>query len=423
MKILISLILLIKALAFTSYCQNSSFTSRQKELVDSLLQVTQTSRHDTIRARTYLQLGNLFLNTKPDTAIYFYTQALKIAEKIPAPKGIIHKANILNQLSQAYTKLGNSSQALNILLKAQRILELHIPTTPQVSSKSELQRLLALVLKSIGNNYQSVYFDYARALEYYFKALRISETLKLLSYQAILLQSISIVYGILNKPNKALDYLLKALAINQKLNNKAMVASNLGYIGNAYGALREWDKALEFFLKALQINKELNNKYNQANNLDNIGNLYFSMNQPEKAIIYFTQALAICQEIDDKSGVAYTLGGIGASYLQLKQYALAEKYLKEAIALSHQLGDIFQLKEDYQTLSDLLAQTNRYREALQAHKQYVLYKDSVFKEESQKATIQKEMQYHYEKEKAIREAEYQNRINLEKEIQARQKIV
>jgi tetratricopeptide (TPR) repeat protein len=52
---------------------------------------------------------------------------------------------------------------------------------------------------------------------------------------------------------KALEYYFKALRINEEIENKEGQAINLGNIGNVYSDQGNYAKALDYYFKALKI--------------------------------------------------------------------------------------------------------------------------------------------------------------------------
>lgn len=54
----------------------------QGQKIDSLEKVLLTAKEDTNKFNALLQLGNIFTNSNPDTAIYFHTQATLLAGKL-----------------------------------------------------------------------------------------------------------------------------------------------------------------------------------------------------------------------------------------------------------------------------------------------------------------------------------------------------
>jgi serine phosphatase RsbU (regulator of sigma subunit) len=271
-----------------------------------------------------------------------------------------------------------------------------------------------------------VYLDqgnYAQALEYYFMALKIHEEIGAKQGQAVNLGNIGIVYYSHGNYAKALEYFFKALKIHEEIGAKQGQAATLGNIGVVYDEQGSYAKALEYYFKALKINEEIGAKRNQAINLGNIGLAYLKQSNYAKVLEYYFKALKIYEEIGDKQGQAINLGNIGKLYLDQKKYKESEEYLKKAIAIGEELHIIYHLENFYNSLSNLYSKTGRDKDALEAYKKHVMWKDSVNSKENKKALATREMQYQFEKKQAEEKARYEKMMALSEEEKKRQKII
>lgn len=243
-----------------------------------------------------------------------------------------NKVNVLNELSWTL-KYNNPDTAVILSIQALSIAE-----KLSVSSVKEL----ALggkkgVSSSLGNlgAYNFLKGDYSKALDYYFKAMKVDEELNNKKRIASHYGNIGIVYRNQADYSKALEYYLKALKIDEELKNspdktlelagKKGMATRLGNIGIVYDEQADYQKALDYYLKALKIDEELNNKNGMAIRLGNIGVVYF--NQAEefrqlsdtaktneyysKALDYYQKTLKMDEVLENKNRISYDLGNIG----------------------------------------------------------------------------------------------------------------
>ena len=73
------LIFILSVFSFANiFGQNSSSLS---SAVDSLRQIIKKANHDTIIVKTYIEIGDLFELSMPDSAIYFYQKAADVAKQ------------------------------------------------------------------------------------------------------------------------------------------------------------------------------------------------------------------------------------------------------------------------------------------------------------------------------------------------------
>ncbi|MCX8079926.1 MAG: tetratricopeptide repeat protein [Bacteroidia bacterium] len=395
--------------------------SQNKRKIDSLLNLLKTAKHDTTKFNAYLGLGNEFQYTNSDTAIYFHTLAVKIAEKIPGPDGELRKGEAVRAKGwDCYVK-SDYTNALKYYENSLNIAEKHIGGSDK-NNINRAQKLRAAVFGNMGVVYWNQ-GDYRKALEYFFRALKICEEFGSKRGQASNLGNIGLVFDDQGNYPKALEYYFRAFRMHKAIGDKTGQAVNLGNIGSVFHNQGNYLKALEYYFRAMELNEETGNKKDMAANLGNIGLVYYAEGEYKKALDYYFRALKIHEEIGNTQGLAVNLGNMGALYLKQKKYSTAEAYLKKARKFNKELGVIYFLKDVCLHLSDLYYQTGRYKEAYEYYKEHIKYRDSMMSEENQKALVQKEMKFNFEKEQALKEKEHQKKLELERKEKEKQQII
>ena len=191
----------------------------QSPIIDSLRTALETSQHDTDQVNTLNKLAWKLKDVNPDTAVILSSQALSIAEATKWQLGI-----------------ANSKGKLGV--------------------------------------YYYIKGDYPKALEYYFKALK----------------------------------------MNEELDRKTAVSTNLGNIGNVYYSQGDYPKVLEYYFKALKMDEELGNKNGIARHLGNIGSLYIEIGEFEKAEEILQEAITVSKEIGAKERLTHQYGSLSNLY-------------------------------------------------------------------------------------------------------------
>ncbi len=331
-------------LAFILILPSGGKLGAQTHKIDSLRHALATEKQDTTRYNILMALGDKYQNKNPDTATIYYTQAAAIAGSI---KDNIRKGNAIQEIGWESILLGKNKTADSILHFALQLAE--------TSSDIKAQKLKAAVLGNIG----SVYY-----------------------YES-------------NYP-QALDYFFKALKMSQELGDKNGQASNLGNIGNVYESESNYPQALDYDFKALKMEEDMGNKEGQASDLGNIGIVYHDESNYPQALDYDFKALKMDEEMGNKNGQAINLGNIGILYARTGKFKYAEDYLKQAIALDSNIGD----KKDMQTfefdISKLYDTTRRYQLALEWFKKASILKDTLFNIDKEKAITRKAMTFQFE---------------------------
>ncbi len=207
-------------------------------------------------------------------ALEICLKALKMREKL-GEKGEIAKT--LSNLGLIYIRQGDHFKALEYFYKA-------LDTFKELGDRKSCSALLGnigIVFKEQGDN--------ARALDHFFKALRIAEELDNKNFIAIWLSNIGNAYlgqgdssvaaknmgfAFKEKYPKALDYYFKALKLNEELERKSEIAIQLANIGSVYSKTRNFIQSEEFLKKAAALSHETGYKEASQEIHQNLSALY-----------------------------------------------------------------------------------------------------------------------------------------------------
>jgi len=338
-----------------------------------------------------------------------------------------NKVNHLNFLSRNYADIGNFENALQYANEA-----LHLANTlPNGTGRSGAS--------SSYNNMGIIYMeqgDYPKALENYFKALKISEELGIKFKIAIQYGNLGNAYCAQVNYPKALEYYFKALKIGEELGDKNRVAIQLCNIGIVYNYIGDYAKSLEYYFKAQKMVNETENKTLNAAIVGNIGTVYIDMANAvspdsvaqkeqlfSKALDYSFQGLKLAEEIESKNGITIQMGNIGLLYTNIRNYKEAEKYLFQSLSVAEEISSLDDIKVGHQNLSTLYEKTSRFDKALEHYKKYTAAKDSLFNEEKDKEITRKEMNYEFEKKEAVAKAVHDKEMAVAEAENRKQKII
>lgn len=389
--------------------------------IDSLLKVVATSNNDSVIYNALLNLGSLYLYSIPDTAIYYYTQAENVAEKIGGIKGDFMKAEALRRKGWSYLLQANLESSLALCDSSKNIVQPYIENKDPTISRNA-KKIYTNCITHIGSIYE-LQGNYSKALDFYFEALKRLDELKEEKDKAQIYGNIGNVYYQQGNYSKALEYHFKALALFKKYKDKRGQAITMSNIAPSYHEQKNYKKALQYYSNALEIFKQIESKRGIANNLGNIGSLYYDQGDFKKALEYYFMALKVSREGGFQQSEANNLGNLGSTYLAMKQYSKAEKYLKQAEDLYRELGTLYYLKGILGSLADLYEKRGNYKLALLYHKEYTKVQDSLTSEENRKALQTMEVKYQYEKAKIQREAEFQKQLAIQKKEKEKQETI
>ena len=311
--------------------------------IDSLKNLL-SKESDTARIKTMIAIGGGYDDKyKYDTALYYYLDALKLAESVQEKKSLFL---CLNRLALFYEHKNNFQLALEFALRAQKIAE----------EENSLQSLFDIY------NYVGgvIYFNHGNF-------------------------DTSLIYG------------FRLMKIAVKMNDRKKMADGQMYLGDAYRALEKFDSALAMYLKALELSKATNYKDNFFNLYNDIGLLYDEQGQYRNAIAWFLKSIA--QAAKDSFDAPNVSNNLVNAYFHIKRYDSALLFAKKLLQYSEKNDDQGSRLVSYWLLSQIYEAEKTYSEAYNYLDRYLHLKDSVNSTEEQNKLNLLESEYKTDKQK------------------------
>lgn len=317
---------------------------------------------------------------------------VKVFEKKSSFQKDTNYLNLINSLSRTYYTISSDSTlhwADRSLLFCQAI---------------NYEKGIVDALRNKGIVFRTDY-NYPKALELYYKALRLAEKIRYTDGIGSIHNSIAIVYKNQNNFAEAIKHYEKALDINRITKDLKGVAVSLNNIAIIYFEKGEYEKALTTHLESLELRKKNNDSRGIANSLNNLGDVYLKLNKSEQAIEYYEQAMQINTKIGNKRGLASDLSSLANCYVLLNQSDKALGFARKSMAIASEIGYLDKVRDCYETISKIYQSANRYDSAFFNYQQFKFYSDSLLKNETEKQTIRLSFEYEFEKKELNLKAE------------------
>ena len=293
---------------------------------------------------------NGYLFSKPDSAFYFAGLQYDFAESINNKKQM---ANSLNTQGVSFHIRDDYAKAIDYYTRSLKIRE-------ELGDKKGI----AVSLSNIGIIYHDQ-GDYAKAIDYYTRSLQIAEELGNKSGIASSLNSIGGIYKDQGDYAKAIDYYTRSLKISEELGDKKGIAMSLHNIGSIYKDQGDNTKAIYNYTKSLKIYEEIGDKYGIATTLNNIGNIYLSQGDYAKAIDYYTRSLKTQEELGYKKGIANSLHNIGSIYKDQGDNTKAIDYYTKSLKIHEEIGDKKGIATTLSNIGSIYYEQGDYGKALE----------------------------------------------------------
>jgi signal transduction histidine kinase len=314
-----------------------------QERIDSLLLEHSKAKEDTNKIKLLNDLSFTYYSINPDKGIKFAEESKNLSEKLNWSRGLID---------------ANSNLGVCYWMKS----------------------------------------DFPKALEFFYKALDLSEKVDDKLGISIIQNNIGLIYLRQEKYLQSIDFFKKAIKINELLNNKSSMIKNYINISSVYSELKDFELSLKIMNTALKLSIEEKDTSTISICLTNIGEIYMYMKKFPKALDFLFQSLKL-----NKSKKSLYAGGnynlLGQTYYEMaiennqKKYLFKSiKYLKKSIACNSEIGSLFDLQKDYETIYRVYKLLGYYRNSLDYFEKYNLLKDSSFSIESKKRIAELESQ-------------------------------
>jgi adenylate cyclase len=334
----------------------------QNTQIDSIKKVLNVAKEDSLKVNSLLALSKEFFSASPQEAINYATEAKVLAEKIHYRSGLAYaykNIGIGYYMQADYVEsLGNYDKSLAIF--------------DSLDDKVGMANILS--------NEASIYFNQAddeKALELNLKSLNVAEqigdTLRILTA----LQNIGAIYY--NKPStrsQAVEYYMRALPMSESLKNNDAIGTITVNLGEIYLGKKDYDSALIYFQKAL---KAYNGSENIPYSLNDIGKVYQGRGEFEVAIRYHQEALDISKKLNAKVDMSQSLLGLAESYRKSGDPETALDYYKQAEVISKDVSSAnYELENAYGGQAMAYSDLSDFKNAYKYQRMFTGIRDSLY---------------------------------------------
>lgn len=364
-----------------------SLSFAQQAGKDSVLNEIARGTKDSTHVMNLYRYGQFFDFSEPDSAIFYYKQARRLADALGFVRGQIMYSDYM---AAPLDFLGRYDEKDSLI---HRDLEL--------CYTYKLRRAIAAKYNGLANS-ATFQRDNIRAVEYYLKALEIAEEINDSTFLAAFHNNLSAAHKNLGQDDKAYAYGEKALAIHKARGRKAGMINayiNLGLLDTRRG---DYTRGLSQYFEALRLGEELEDNETRIICYNNIADCYIKLNRPTDALRYYTTSDSMCGVLEAPFYHFFALAGLGRSHMLLGNLKTAQTYFERALERAERAENNGQLMEIHHLFSELYQRLGNYRAALTSYKKYEEMRDSVSGKELREHANELEVRYRTAKqEKAL----------------------
>jgi adenylate cyclase len=352
----------------------------QDRYTDSLQKVVQTNKSDSARVEALLELAIGSLSENLDEAFRYANLAVQVAKE----------KNYLRGLAKAYKYVGMVHYYRSKWVEALENWQLSYEIFERVGDKVGMANML--------NNMGAIYFnegDNAKALENYLLSLNLAEESKDTLRIATAMINVGAVYMAKSDTyDLALQYYMKAIVLTELLDDKESYGSVCVNIGDIYLNQGKDTLALEYFEKSLEAVEGLEA---MPYVMISIGRVYQLRKDHDKAIAYYIHAYEIADKNEQAHDMIRALVAAAKAYQEIGNLALALERYEEALPIAQSVKANKELKEIYQGLAYAFSYRKQYDSAFKYQELLTNVKDTLYNIETDKKLSS--MMFNFELEK------------------------
>jgi tetratricopeptide (TPR) repeat protein len=383
----------------------------QQKSADSLMQVLGKTKNDIDKTNLLNAISDSYKVVDPKKMFVFGNQALDLAKKI----------NYTIAQGNAYLNLGNSKiiegdykSATNYFQQAQEIFE-NESSTP--NTKDQIASGLAKSYGSIGI-VLSEQSNYAKALQFYLKSVKIYEKLDDQVRCAKLYNNIGVIYKSQKSDFKALEFFVKAEKIQSKLKDEN-ISITLTNIANCYLNQNNLEKANFYYNEAKKVLDKHPNPRALGEWYNNKGLLKQAEKNTIETIENWQNAITTFQSIDDKFGLADTFLYLGQLYFEQQSLDKALESTNQALQIAKQIEVVEQQMLCEKLISEIYNKKGNASQALLHFQNYSALKDKLINEENIRKSVESSMNYEFEKKELLqKEAQEKREFLIQEEAKS-----
>lgn len=297
----------------------------------------------------------------------------------------MHYAGALNNIGYLHNVKGENDKALMFFEKCLGI-QREIDDKPGMSGTLINMAFIFLNQGSI-----------ERALDNYYSSLSIEEEIQNRTGMATALNGIGFVFYKQGDNDQALTNYTKSLVIRRELKDDYGTATCLNNIGLLFRDQEKWDKALNYYQQCLALEEKLADKDGMGITYANIGFVYESQGEYNKAFDNYKKSLDIRRNSQNQQGIASALNYLAGLESSRGNLIKAKNYALQGLDIGRKLNYPALIRDAAETLSNVTKKQNQWKEALLYYELHVQMKDSIFNEETIRASVNQRYRYNYEK--------------------------
>lgn len=295
------------------------------------------------QSKTLYLYGNLLYGeNKYDSALYYYSAALNIAEKL---ENQLLKANCLERMASVNLTIGDDHLSLKLYYDA-------LPLFEQTRNKEGIAKVYNII-----GVYKSSEGEYDTAT-YYFQ---------------------------------------EAIKLNEEVGNNTGLIHNKGNLAFMYYNMGNTEKAKEIYISLIPKLIETGDSNDLSVSYYHLSIFSEAAAQPDSTLFYLGKAQSISEKLADTSILVTLYGKRGQIYLNQLQYDSAFYLLTKSAEMANAIDDYVTEKQALTLLIKIDSINHNFKMAIERYGQILILQDSVYNQRLRNNLESSELKYENQK--------------------------
>lgn len=351
----------------------------QKNKIDSLHQIINTSKNDTLKIILTNSLAwKYFQNNEKEKAKRLVLENIKTAKNQKWQQGLGYSYETIGDFYYEQQKQDSS-------IYFTKLAAISYENANNINKAAYENWVLGYRLM--------VQTKFPVAKKHFIKSLDFAKKSKNRKYELQTLSSLAWLYHEMGNYVESNQHFSLALKIAKELNDEENIGNINGGFASNFIATNNYKAAQEKYFELSDYFKKRNNLEKYASNLAIGANLYRRLNQSEKIESPLLEAYKIQKQINDKWSLITTARYLGMLYSDQKKFSLAETFLTESLKLSKGYNYNSDIIKAYYTLERMYFLKNDVANGDKYQKLVIRMRDSLYTAENNKALAEFDVKY------------------------------
>jgi serine phosphatase RsbU (regulator of sigma subunit) len=238
-----------------------------------------------------------------------------------------------------------------------------------------------------------------QALDHYFMAIDIATKAENFSILTMLYSNVGIIYKNIKDFDKAEEFYKKSLSYRKHVSDIKSIADLYGNLGILAKNRKDYITAIQFYDTSYLISDSISYTLGMISALTNRSSIHKENKEYDKAIDNLKLAERLTNETSDKSRNFHLYNELAILYIKKQQLNHAKQYVDIVVELAYKFDNFHEKAIAHSLQSYYYELKKDFKRALEHHKIFQRFNDSIFNENAQNNLIAKDLEFSFEQQR------------------------